>query len=106
MGKERRNNSLDNERPRKKARKAIRDWERKYLGRIEVTGESSYRDETTINANDKVIFDSQLFFQKPATSRRKRSKLQSCWQSTTLRFRTPKGAHLGIIDDDQISFMI
>src|SRR6266487_4325837 len=108
MGKERRNDSLDNERPRKKPRKATRDWERKYLGRIELTGQPTYRDEREINVNDKVIFESTLYYQKPITSRgrRKQSKLQSCWQRTTLRFKTAKGAHLGIIDNEKISFMI
>jgi hypothetical protein len=91
---------------RKKSRKdATYDWERKYLGNILVSGQSSVRSERVINVKDKITFDCQVYFQKP-TKGKKRPKLQSCWQNTILKFKTAKGAQLGIIDDDQISFMI
>ncbi len=52
---------------------------------------------------DKIIYESQAYFQKPIKEK-KRSKLQPClyWSSKT----AAKGAQLGIINNDQISFMV
>jgi hypothetical protein len=98
--------SPDNEQPRKKPRKyATRDWERRCLGSIVVSGQSSIKGEHAINIKDKITFESQVIYQKPIRGR-KRSKHQSCWQSTMLKFKTSNGAQLGIISDNRISFMI
>ncbi|GES74249.1 DNA repair protein rad5 [Rhizophagus clarus] len=96
----------DVEVPRKKARKNVaRDWERKYLGSIVVSGQSTITGENVINFKDKITFESQVYYQKPIRGR-KRSKLQSCWQSTVLKFKSANGMQLGIINDSKISFMV
>ncbi|CAB4394187.1 unnamed protein product [Rhizophagus irregularis] len=91
---------------RKKARKHIaRDWERKYLGSIVVSGQSTIMGENVINFKEKITFESQVYYQKPIRGR-KRSKLQSCWQHTVLKFKSTDGTQLGIINDSKISFMV
>ena len=80
------------------------DWERKYLGSFVVPGILTVESGHVINLKDKITFESKVYFQKPVKGR-KRSKLQSCWQHTGLRFKAMK-THLGTIDNDQISFMI
>jgi hypothetical protein len=92
--------------PRKKARKHVtRDWERKYLGSIVVSGQSTIVGENVVNFKEKITFESQVYYVKPIRGR-KRSKLQSCWQSTVLKFKSMNGMQLGVINDSKISFMV
>src|ERR1051325_1677785 len=97
--------SSNNERPRKKSRKnTTRDWKRKYLGSIEVSGQASHESE--IDVNDKITLESRLYFNPQLARRRKRAKVQPCLQHTPLEFRAANGNYLGIINNDQISFII
>ena len=74
------------------------------LGNIMVSGHSTIKNDQ-IKVNDKIAFESQVYFQKPVRGK-KRSKLQSCWQSSALRFKSMYGTQLGVINDDRITFMV
>ena len=69
-----------------------------------VSGHSTIKSDQ-IKGNDKIAFESQVYFQKPVRGR-KWSKLQSYWQSNILRFKSVNGTQLGVIHDNRITFMV